>query len=104
MAVIPGFLLVHRATVEPYQGETGTGPSYGPPVTIKCFALDKRQMVRGTEQDQVISQTQLYCRPGTSIPVHSRVTVNGKQSTVITYNDNEAGRLPVPNHQLVYLT
>ena len=104
MALIPRFMLQHRATVEPYLGETGAGPAYGTPFTVRCFAMDKRQMVRGAEQDQVISQTQLYCRPGVTIPVHSRVTVGGKQSTVITYNNNDAGNWPTPNHQLVYLT
>lgn len=104
MALIPRFMLQHKAIVEPYEGETGAGPAYGLPVTVRCFALDKRQMIRGANQDQVVSQTQLYCRPGTAIPVHSRVTVNGKQATVITWNSNEAGHWPTPNHILVYLT
>lgn len=104
MALIPRFLLQHRATVEAYLGETGTGPAYAQPVTVRCFAIDKRKLVRGANQDQVISETQLYCRPGVSIPPHSRVTVNGKQSTVIDYNNNDAGYLPTPDNVLVYLT
>lgn len=104
MALIPRFMLQHTATVEAYLGETGAGPQYAEPVTVRCFALDKRKLIRGANQDQVISETQLYCRPSVKIPPHSRVTVNGKQSTVIDYNQNDAGFWPTPDHTLVYLT
>lgn len=104
MALIPRFLLQHRAIIEPYLGTSALGPQYGPPVTVRCFAVDKRKLVRGADQDQVISSTQVFCRPGVVAPVHSRVTVNGKSATVITLEKADGGFLPTPDHVQLYLT
>jgi hypothetical protein len=105
MALIPRFLLQHKALVESYLGESGTGPQYATPVTIRCFVLDKRSVVRGANQDQVISSSQLFCRPTAApLPPKSRVTINGKAATVITYNNADGGRWPTPDHIQVFLT
>lgn len=104
MALIPRFLLQHKAIIEPYLGTSAKGPQYGPPVTVRCLAVDKRKLVRSADQDQVISSTQVFCRPGVDAPVHSRVTVNGKSASVITVDTADAGFLPTPNHLALYLT
>lgn len=104
MALIPRFLLQHRAIIEPYLGTSAKGPQYGTPVTVRCFAVEKRRLVRGTDQDQVVSLTQVFCRPGVVAPVHSRVTVNGKSATVITLDNADGGFLPTPDHVQLYLT
>jgi hypothetical protein len=104
MALIPRFLLQHRATIEPYLGTSAKGPQYGPPVTVRCLAVDKRKLVRGADQDQVISSAQVFCRPGVVAPVHSRVTVNGRSATVITLDNADGGFLPTPDHIQLYLT
>lgn len=104
MALIPRFLLQHRAIIEPYLGTSAKGPQYGPPVKVRCFAEDKRKLVRGADQDQVISSTQVFCRPDVVAPVHSRVTVNGKSGTVITLDNADGGFLPTPDHIQLYLT
>jgi hypothetical protein len=104
MAVIPRFLLQHKAVIEPYEGTSAKGPLYGPPVTVRCLAIDKRKLVRGADQDQVISETQVYCRPSVVAPVHSRVTVFGRSATVITVDNADGGFLPTPNHLTLYLT
>lgn len=104
MALIPRFLLQHRAIIEPYLGTSAKGPQYGTPVTVRGFAVEKRKLVRGADQDQVISSTQFFCRPGVVAPVHSRVTVNGKSATVITLDNADGGFLPTPDHVQLYLT
>jgi hypothetical protein len=104
MALIPRFLLQHRAVIEPWLGETAKGPLYGEPVTVRGFAVDKRRLVRGADQDQVISETQFFCRPNVVAPTHSRVTVNGRQATVITVDTASGGFFPTPDHLTLYLT
>lgn len=104
MALIPRFLLQHTAVVEAYLGTAAAGPQYAAPVSVKCLAVGKRRLVRGADQDQVISETQIFCRPSVVIPIHSRVTVNGKQATVITVNNNDGGHFPTPDHIQAFLT
>lgn len=104
MALIPKFLLQHKAIVEAYLGTSAKGPQYATPITVRCLAVAKRKLVRGADQDQVISETQIFCRPSTNIPIHSRVTVNGKQATVITVSNNDGGHFPTPDHVQAFLT
>lgn len=104
MALIPRFLLQHKAVIEPYLGTSAKGPQYGTPVTVRGLMVDKRRLVRGADQDQVISESQFYCRPSVVAPVHSRVTVNGKSATVITVDNADGGFLPTPDHLTLYLT
>lgn len=106
MALIPRFLLQHKAVIEPYLGTSAKGPLYGTPVTVKCLVVDKQKLVRGTDQDQLISSAQLFCRPNVlTVTVHSRVTVKGRPAaTVIAVDSADAGHLPTPNHLTLYLT
>lgn len=104
MAVIPRFLLQHTALIEEYLGESGVGPQYAEPVTVRCFLVDKRTLVRGTNQDTVISSQQIFCRRSVAVPPKSRVTTKGRQATVITYSDADGGRFPTPDHIQVFLT
>lgn len=103
MGAIPAFLLVHTAIVEPYIGKSATGPVYGSPVTVRCFADDKRQLVRGPDAQEVTSQTTLYMRLDTVCPVGSRVTVNGRTTTALTALRRDGGGLPTPDHLEVAL-
>ena len=103
MASIPVFLLRHTATIEPYLGAGAHGPLYGPAVSVRCFADDKRRRVRNPSGDEVISETTLYCLLATSAPPGSRVTVNGRASTVINALRRDSGGLPTPDHLEVIL-
>ncbi len=107
MGVIPGFLMVHTITIEPYQGEGGSGPVYGAPVSVRCFREDSRKLVRNQLGEQVVSESQAYCPPGTVAPPKSRVTINGTNSRtafVIQAKDRDGGGLPTPDHVEVVLT
>lgn len=100
---IPGFLLRHAATIEPYLGAGAHGPLYGPAVEVRCFADDKRRRVRAANGDEVISETTVYCLLGTNAPTGSRVTVNGRASIVINALRRDGGGLPTPDHLEVIL-
>lgn len=104
MVKLPKWLLQHSATVEPYAGAGANGPVYADAVTVRCFREDKRRLVRSATGEQVISETTLYCLPGTVAPPQSRVDLGTRVATVITVADRDGGQLPVPSHVEVNLT
>lgn len=104
MSEIPGWLLRHTVTLEPYLGQSAAGPKYGPAVTVACFVDDTRRLVRNELGDQVISETTLYCVLDTDAPTKSKVTVNGRQAWVIIAKRRDGGGLPTPDHLEVALT
>jgi hypothetical protein len=103
VGVLPGFLLRHTAVIEPYEGTGPFGPKFGAPVTVSCFCDDQRRLVRGGDGTEVISSATVYCPLDTIAPAESRVTVNGKTSTVFTAYRRDGGGLPTPDHLEVVL-
>lgn len=105
MSQIPGFLLRHVVTVEPFEGNTSSGPKYGDPVEVKCFVLEKTRMVRAPNGEEVTSSTTVYTRLDVVCPTKSRVTLpSGRKSTVIDAVRQDANGLPTPDHLEVQLT
>jgi hypothetical protein len=103
MGELPGFLLRHTVQVEPFEGDGPFGPEYGDAATVACFVDDKRRLVIGPTGDQVVSETTFYAPLDTVCPVHSRVTVNGRQTTVLAESRRDGGGLPTPDHLEVAL-
>lgn len=104
MAAIPMMLLRHEVTVEPLTGEGPYGPTYGPPVTVRCFRDDKRRLVRGADGSELVAETTLYMWLSETCPAGSRVTLDdGRVSTVITSARRDGGGLPTPDHLEVTL-
>lgn len=101
---IPGFLLRHSIAIEPYAGQGGNGPTYGPSVTVRCFRDDTRRLVRDGMGEQVVSETTVYCPLSTVAPPLSRVSVNGRTAYVITAKSRDGGGLPTPDHLEIALT
>ncbi|MEO6081927.1 MAG: hypothetical protein ABIQ18_02345 [Umezawaea sp.] len=104
MAPIPAFLLRHEVTVEPYLGEGGAGPVFGPPVTARCFREDARKLVRNEVGEQVVSETTCYALPGTVAPPKSRVQVGDREAFVIVSRDRNSGTPEPLDHVEVVLT
>lgn len=104
MAPIPLQLLRHTVRIEPYEGEAGTGPVYGAPVDVPCFREDGRKLVRNQLGEQVVSESTVYCLPGTVAPPESRVTVNGRTAFVIIAKDRDSGTAQPLDHVEVALT
>lgn len=102
--VIPGWLLRHQVTVEPYLGQAATGPSYGAPVLVPCFIEEKRRKVRNQLGEEVVSAATVYCRPDVDAPPKSRVNVRGREAFVVTDGLNDGGGLPTPDHRELALT
>ncbi len=102
--LIPAFLLRHEVVVEPFLGNSGTGPRYGTAVEVRCFVEEKTRMVRAPSGEEVTSSTTFYALPDAVCPAKSRVTLaSGRKTTVIAAVPHDAGGLPSPDHLEVQL-
>lgn len=95
---LPRHLLPHRATVEPYQGETAYGPSYGAPTTVRCLIEYTRRVTTDDEGREVHSEATVYTRLGEHVPPESRITVDGRTTYAETVRRRDGGGLPTPDH------
>lgn len=101
MPEIPDSWLVHTVTVEPQVGEGAYGDSYGPPVQVRCFRDDARQVVRNASGAEVVSETTLYCKLDRAdvFPPDSRVTLtDGSVSYVVLTKRRDDGGMGAPQH------
>ncbi|MFF9910619.1 hypothetical protein [Streptomyces sp. NPDC013457] len=101
---LPGYLLGHTVTVEPFEGHSAYGPLYGDPVAVRCFLDDQTRTVRDRTGREVTSSATFYARPGLVCPAESRVSLpSGRQTTVIAVLDRDGGGMPTPDHVEVQL-
>ncbi|MEV8353194.1 hypothetical protein ACFVTT_33995 [Streptomyces niveus] len=104
MSRVPGWLLRHRITIEPYNGESSTGPVYAPPTEVRCFVDEQTRAVRSPGGEEITSSSTAYTAPGTTAPPLSRVTLpSGRTTTVIAALDRNGGGLPTPDHVEIQL-
>lgn len=82
----------HTITVEPYLGSGAYGAAYGPPVDVACRVEEGVRLVRSASGDEAVSTATVYCDPDTVIPAESRVTVNGRVTTVLLVSNPSTGR------------
>lgn len=102
--LIPGYLLRHTVTVEPYAGDSAYGPVYGPPAVVRCFLDERTRTVRRADGEEVTSSSTFYARLDTDCPAESRVTLpTGRVTTVIAALRRDGGGLPTPDHLEVQL-
>ncbi|MGW3191595.1 hypothetical protein ACWDBT_27520 [Streptomyces ardesiacus] len=104
MSRVPGWLLRHRITIEPYLGDSSTGPVYGPPQQVRAFVDEQTRAVVSPGGEQVTSSSTAYTAPGTKAPPLSRVTLpSGRVTTVIAALPRDGGGLPTPDHVEIQL-
>ncbi|MEV6569926.1 hypothetical protein [Streptomyces sp. NPDC051577] len=105
MGVIPGWLLRHTVTIEPYLGDSAYGPRYGPPVAARAFVEERIRTVRNPRGEEVVASTTVYLFPSQACPPESRLTTHtGRTASVITSALHDGGGLPTPDHREVTLT
>jgi len=84
---VPSSLLRQQATIEPYQGNTGRGPTWGEPVEVRCRFEGKRRVIRrinaGDSGSDVISSGSVTIRPTIEVPTESRVTIGTRTYEVL---------------------
>lgn len=103
MRSIPNSALPHRnVSYKPATGDGGAGRTFGDVVKVpRALVVQKDQLVRSKDGEQVISGTQVYLDALAPIPENSKVTVFGgtpfeRESTVITSEHYDAGDLVQP--------
>ncbi|MEU4171020.1 hypothetical protein AB0F46_29585 [Streptomyces sp. NPDC026665] len=102
---IPRVVMRREITIEPYLGDTSTGPQYGAPVVARrCFVDEQTRGVRTPDGEEVTSTSTVYADPGTIAPPLSRVTLpSGRVTKVIQTKDRDGGGLPTPDHVEIQL-
>ncbi|WP_042170093.1 hypothetical protein [Streptomyces sp. NBRC 110035] len=104
MARIPRRYLIHEITVEPYAGESSTGPLYGTATPVPCLLDEQTRAVRTPGGEQVTSTSTAYADLATTAPPLSRVTLpGGRTTTVIQAKRRDGKRLGTPNHLEIQL-
>lgn len=105
LAVLREFFPVLLAVqVEPYEGQTASGPKYGAAVTEQAVIDRKRRHVAGEHGATVLSEAMLIARIDANFPDGSRVTLpDGAKTyviTVATFDDH--GQEALPAHLEVF--
>lgn len=104
MSAVPGWLLRHQISIEPYLGDSSTGPLFGTPATVRCFLDAQTRAVRNPGGEQVTSSSTAYAPPNTPVPPLSRVTLpDGRVTKVIATLPRDGGGLPTPDHTEIQL-
>lgn len=91
---IPGWMLRHRCTVEPYE-QWGV---YGPARTLTCF-IQENLASAGPTGTERLAQITIYCRLGENVPPGSRIQlVDGRRGYAHATVRQDGGGLPTPDH------
>lgn len=80
---MPTALLRQTLAVEPYGGESASGPVYGAPTTYPARIERTRRLVRVTEDAVTVAEATVYLRPDAAVSVGDRVTVAGRTYSVL---------------------
>lgn len=81
----------HTATVEPYLGSGAGGDTYGAGLEVPCYYEGRRQIVRGDNGDEVVSEAVMFTDLRDDITPDSKVTVLGRTTWVITISTFDDG-------------
>lgn len=98
MSRVPGWLLRHRVSIEPYLGDSAYGPTYGPAVEdIPALVAAKVTQTRDTTGRETVSTAQVITGPDLDCPTGSRVTLpDGRVTRALSVAAHTAPGLPVP--------
>lgn len=88
---LPARKRTHTITVEPFTGDGPFGAVYGPAVQVTCRIDETQQLVRASDGEEVTSSSTVFCDLDVVIPAGSRVTVNGRTTTVLALSTFDTG-------------
>lgn len=103
MRAVIGRMFGHTCSIRAFLGEGAKGAQYGPAVIERCRLNDGRRFAPAADRAEVLAETVLYLRHAATCPVRSKVTVNGREFTVIRSVPRDGGTLPTPTHLEVVL-
>lgn len=102
MGSLPRRVQVHEVEVEPYLGDAGRGPRYGPAFRLRGFVEDTPRTVRASNGREVTAASTAYLVLDGDVHPEDRVTFRGRPRVVLQVKRHEYGG-PTPNHQEVAL-
>ena len=82
--MIPNSLLIHRITVKEYKGNGPYGPLYDDPYEALCYFEKKRELVRDSTGQEIVSSARAFMAPDYEPPPKSIITFEGDDYEVIT--------------------
>ena len=82
--MIPNSLLIHRITVKEYKGNGPYGPLYDDPYEALCYFEKKRELVRDSTGQEIVSSARAFMNPEYEPPPKSIITFEGDDYEVIT--------------------
>jgi hypothetical protein len=100
---LPARLRTHTISVEPYEGTGSHGPIFGTAVSVTCRVEEKVQLVRANTGEEAVSSTTVFCDSDVVIPVESRVTVNGRSTSVLAVGNPSTNGRSRLDHLEVFL-
>lgn len=94
MGEVPGWLLRHRCTVEPYE-DWGV---YGPPRSLTCF-INEALASAGPAGSERVAQLTIVAKPYEQVPAGSLITLaDGRKGYAAAMVHHDGGGLPTPDH------
>lgn len=104
MKQVPGFIMRHKVQVEPMVGVNSTGKVYGLSTDVKCHYIEKIQMVRNPQGEEVSSSSFYITTPDHRPTQDSRVTTpNGDVRKVVALDWYTWPGMNIPANSQVYL-
>jgi hypothetical protein len=70
--------------IREYQGDGPYGPSYGDPYEVRCYFEKKRELVRDSNGQEIVSSAKMFLDPVHEPPPKSIVTFEGTDYEVIS--------------------
>lgn len=95
-------LFRHTVTHTPYLGETGVGPTFGTPKTVRGRLRLERKVLRSSRGDEVVADAVLICRPTETFSEGDKVTAEGRDFRVYEIQPGYGPHSGV-NHLTVWL-
>ncbi|WP_433067444.1 hypothetical protein [Dactylosporangium sp. CS-033363] len=88
----------HTVAIAELAGRGPRGNVFAAPVDAVGVMVDKRQLVRGPNNEKITSTRSFYGPPGTPGKVGAEVTYAGVTSTVVGRTDHDGGGAETPDH------
>lgn len=105
----PGwFFFPHVVGVRDLTGSAGMGENYGPVRNVDAEVIDERSIVRGTDGQEVVSNTRATVPLEANVPVGSLVTVwpggTAEREAEVLRVGRDENDPPLPSHLVLWLT
>jgi len=82
--MIPKMLLIHKIVVREYKGNGPYGPLFDDPYEALCYFEKKRELVRDSTGQEIVSSARAFMSSDYEPPPKSVITFEGEDYEVIT--------------------